>query len=60
MDYRTLGRSGCAVSSVCLGTMTFGTETGQAAAHQQLAVIGGLRFDVRKTAPDRSNLCVTR
>ena len=36
MDYRTLGRSGCAVSSVCLGTMTFGTETGQAAAHQQL------------------------
>jgi aryl-alcohol dehydrogenase-like predicted oxidoreductase len=36
MDYRTLGRSGCAVSSVCLGTMTFGTETGEAAAHQQL------------------------
>jgi aryl-alcohol dehydrogenase (NADP+) len=36
MDYRTLGRSGCAVSSVCLGTMTFGTETGHAAAHQQL------------------------
>jgi aryl-alcohol dehydrogenase (NADP+) len=36
MDYRTLGRSGCAVSSMCLGTMTFGTETGEAAAHQQL------------------------
>ena len=36
MDYRTLGRSGCAVSSMCLGTMTFGTETGEAGAHQQL------------------------
>jgi aryl-alcohol dehydrogenase-like predicted oxidoreductase len=36
MDYRTLGRSGCAVSSMGLGTMTFGTETGEAGAHQQL------------------------
>jgi aryl-alcohol dehydrogenase-like predicted oxidoreductase len=36
MDYRTLGRSGCAVSSMCLGTMTFGTETDEAGAHQQL------------------------
>jgi len=36
MDYRTLGRSGCAVSSLCLGTMTFGTETGEVGAHQQL------------------------
>ena len=36
MDYRILGRSGCAVSSLCLGTTTFGTETGEAGAHQQL------------------------
>ncbi|HEY3955748.1 MAG TPA: aldo/keto reductase [Streptosporangiaceae bacterium] len=36
MDYRTLGRTGCAVSSLALGTMTFGTETDEAAAHQQL------------------------
>ena len=36
MDYRTLGRSGCAVSSLCLGTMTFGTETDETGAHQQL------------------------
>jgi aryl-alcohol dehydrogenase-like predicted oxidoreductase len=28
MDYRTLGNSGCAVSSLCLGTMTFGVKTG--------------------------------
>ena len=36
MDYRTLGGSGCAVSSVCLGTMTFGAETDESGAHQQL------------------------
>ena len=36
MDYRTLGHSGCAVSSFCLGAMTFGLETDEAGAHQQL------------------------
>ncbi len=36
MDYRLLGDSGCAVSSLCLGTMTFGVETDESAAHQQL------------------------
>jgi aryl-alcohol dehydrogenase-like predicted oxidoreductase len=36
MDYRTLGRSGCAVSNLCLGTMTFGTETDEAGAQAQL------------------------
>ena len=36
MEYRTLGRSGCAVSSLCLGTMTFGTETDEPGAHRQL------------------------
>jgi aryl-alcohol dehydrogenase-like predicted oxidoreductase len=36
MDYRTLGHSGCAVSSLCLGTMTFGTETDEPGAHRQL------------------------
>ncbi len=36
MDYRTLGHSGCAVSSLCLGTMTFGTETDETGAHRQL------------------------
>src|ERR1700753_890307 len=36
MDYRTLGRSGCAVSNVCLGTMTFGAETDEAGSHEQL------------------------
>ncbi|HEU5265158.1 MAG TPA: aldo/keto reductase [Jatrophihabitans sp.] len=36
MDYRTLGRSGCAVSALCLGTMTFGAESDEAVAHAQL------------------------
>jgi aryl-alcohol dehydrogenase-like predicted oxidoreductase len=36
MDYRTLGNSGCAVSSLCLGTMTFGVETDEPGAHAQL------------------------
>src|SRR6201989_538765 len=36
MDYRTLGRSGCAVSSLCLGTMTCGGGGDEPGAHQQL------------------------
>jgi aryl-alcohol dehydrogenase-like predicted oxidoreductase len=36
MDYRTLGHSGCAVSTYCLGTMTFGSETDEAGSYQQL------------------------
>jgi aryl-alcohol dehydrogenase-like predicted oxidoreductase len=36
MEYRTLGRSGCAVSALCLGTMTFGAESDQTVSHQQL------------------------
>jgi aryl-alcohol dehydrogenase-like predicted oxidoreductase len=36
MDYRTLGRTGCAVSTLTIGTMTFGKETDEAGAHAQL------------------------
>ncbi|MEP6649413.1 MAG: aldo/keto reductase [Lapillicoccus sp.] len=36
MDYRLLGRSGCAVSSLALGTMTFGAETDESGSHAQL------------------------
>jgi aryl-alcohol dehydrogenase-like predicted oxidoreductase len=36
MELRTLGRSGCAVSALTLGTMTFGHETDEAGAHAQL------------------------
>ena len=43
-----LGSSGCAVSSLCLGTMTFGVETDESAAHQQLDLFteaGGTMVD---------------
>jgi aryl-alcohol dehydrogenase-like predicted oxidoreductase len=36
MEYRTLGRSGCVVSTLALGTMTFGKETDEPQAHAQL------------------------
>ncbi len=36
MRYRSLGHSGCAVSALCLGTMTFGAETDEAGSHDQL------------------------
>ncbi|KQT89192.1 dehydratase [Marmoricola sp. Leaf446] len=36
MRYRTLGHSGCSVSELCLGTMTFGAETDEAGSHAQL------------------------
>ena len=36
MEYRTLGRSGCAVSALCLGTMTFGNESDEKVSHEQL------------------------
>ncbi|UWE10384.1 aldo/keto reductase [Actinacidiphila bryophytorum] len=36
MEYRNLGRSGCAVSALCLGTMTFGSESDEKTAFAQL------------------------
>lgn len=36
MEYRTLGGSGTVVSTYALGTMTFGNETDEAGAHEQL------------------------
>lgn len=36
MEYRTLGSSGAIVSTLALGTMTFGTESDEVTAHSQL------------------------
>lgn len=36
MEYRTLGRTGTIVSTLCLGTMTFGAESDERNAHAQL------------------------
>jgi len=48
VEYRTLGRSGCAVSTLALGTMTFGEEADEDTAHAQLDVFveaGGTLID---------------
>ena len=46
METRALGRSGIKVSSLCLGTMTFGNQTPEAEAHAQLdmALDAGVHF----------------
>ena len=46
MDYRGLGRTDLRVSSLCLGTMTFGQQTNEADAHAQLdfALGQGINF----------------
>jgi aryl-alcohol dehydrogenase-like predicted oxidoreductase len=36
MEYRPLGNSGCSVSALALGTMTFGAESDEESAHAQL------------------------
>lgn len=36
MDYRLLGNSGTVVTSLCLGTMTFGAESDEATSHRLL------------------------
>src|SRR3954452_3993896 len=49
MEYRTLGSSGCVVSTLALGTMTFGAESSQEISHAQLdafVAAGGNLIDV--------------
>ncbi len=64
MDYRTLGNSGCAVSSLGLGTMTFGAEADETVAHQQLdrfVEAGGTLVDTADVYADgRSELIIGR
>src|ERR1700727_2743321 len=52
MDYRRMGNSGCAVSSLCLRTMTFGTEADETVSQWQLdrlAEAGGTMVDTADT-----------
>ena len=46
MRMNPLGRSGLMVSELCLGTMTFGTQTSEQEAHAQIdmALEGGINF----------------
>jgi aryl-alcohol dehydrogenase-like predicted oxidoreductase len=46
MDYRPLGRTGITVSSICLGTMTWGRQNTEAEGHEQMdhALDRGVNF----------------
>ncbi|SFE56221.1 aldo/keto reductase [Roseivivax sediminis] len=46
MQYRPLGRTGLSVSELCLGTMTYGSQTGPEDAHAQIdrALEAGINF----------------
>ncbi|NOD46487.1 MULTISPECIES: aldo/keto reductase [unclassified Ruegeria] len=46
MQMKPLGRTGIMVSDLCLGTMTFGTQTSEADAHRQMemALDAGINF----------------
>jgi aryl-alcohol dehydrogenase-like predicted oxidoreductase len=55
MEYRLLGLSGCAVSALALGTLTFGNETSEADSHGQLdrfAAVGGTLIDTADVYAD--------
>ena len=55
MDYRRLGRSDITVSTVCLGTMTWGEQNTEAEAFEQLdyAVDQGINFAVGEESHQR-------
>lgn len=46
MEYRELGRTGVKVSSICLGTMTWGQQNTEAEGHEQMdyAIAQGINF----------------
>ena len=46
MEYRELGRTGVNVSSICLGTMTWGEQNTEAQGHEQMdyAIAQGINF----------------
>ncbi len=46
MEYRELGRTGVRVSSLCLGTMTWGQQNSEADGHAQMdyALAQGINF----------------
>jgi len=53
--YRTLGRSGCAVSALALGTMTFGREADELESHTQIdrfVEVGGNLIDTADVYAD--------
>ncbi len=55
MEYRLLGLSGCAVSALALGTLTFGNETSETDSFAQLdrfISVGGTLVDTADVYAD--------
>jgi len=55
MEYRLLGGSGCAVSALALGALTFGNETSEEDSHAQLDLFveaGGTLVDTADVYAD--------
>jgi aryl-alcohol dehydrogenase-like predicted oxidoreductase len=55
MEYRLLGLSGCAVSALALGTLTFGKETSETDSFAQLdrfISAGGTLINTADVYPD--------
>jgi len=55
LEYRLLGLSGCAVSALALGTLTFGNETSEADSFAQLdrfVSAGGMLIDTADVYAD--------
>ena len=55
MEYRLLGNSGCAVSALALGALTFGNETDEAGSFAQLdhrTEVGGSLIDTADVYAD--------
>ena len=58
MEFRQLGHTDIKVSSICLGTMTWGEQNTEAEGHEQMdyAVDMGINFSIRqKCTPCRPN-----
>ena len=58
MKYRKLGRTGLKVSEICLGTMTFGDQVGEAEATEiiKAALNAGVNFLILPTRMLRAGL----
>ena len=50
MEHRRIGKSAIYVSDICMGTMTFGSQTDEAEAHRILDKCGHPRTSQRATS----------
>ena len=55
MEYRRMGRTGLRVSTICLGTMTFGFQTDEAAALRIMDAAWDAARERRRAARTEAN-----